>query len=298
MLKGKIRDIATRVNTAFHTSISSLSGFDPFIEEWDILILLDAARPDMLAQVTSRTESVQTRRSPGANSWEYMEAVFVGREIHDTVYVSANPFTPRIPEGTFHAVQSLLETDWDEDLQTVPPASVADVAREAAAQFPHKRLIVHFMQPHTPFISEMGRSLGAEEDFRGVLDSHNPNPGTRTIWWQLRYGTADFSLEKVVQAYRENLHLAVEHAEPLIDELTGSVVVSADHGEMLGGRQSPIPVKGFGHEYGLHVPELIEVPWLEVPGNSRMAVADPPVSTEQISGEVMEERLEALGYTQ
>jgi len=66
---------------------------------------------------------------------------------------------------------------------------------------------------------------------------------------------------------------------------------------MLGERQSPIPVKGFGHEYGLHVPELIEVPWLEVSGNSRMAVADPPVSTEQISGEVMEERLEALGYT-
>lgn len=264
-------------------------------EDWDSLLILDGCRYDMFTERIDLPGTLESRISLGSSSEEFMERNFVDEQFHDTVYVSANPFIPKLGlnEGTFHAVVELLD-DWDEQLQTVRPDTVAEAAREAHEQYPNKRLIVHFMQPHTPFIGGLGREMvgGGWTMDHDVED----DPG---IWDRLRDGE-DVPLERVWEAYKENLDIVLEEVEPLLSDLNGKSVITADHGNLVGERLSPIPTRQkYGHPYGVHAEELVKVPWFVIQGSNRREISsDSPVESndETVSDEELEDRLEALGY--
>jgi len=264
-------------------------------EDWDNLLILDGCRYDMFTERVDLPGTLEYRISLGSSSEEFMERNFVDEQFHDTVYVSANPFIPKLGlnEETFHMVVDLLD-DWDEELQTIRPDIVAEAAREAHKQYPNKRLIVHFMQPHAPFIGELGREMVGG----GWTMDHDVenDPG---IWNRLRDGE-DVPLERVWEAYKENLDIVLEEAEPLLSELNGKSVITADHGNLVGERLSPIPTRRkYGHPYGVHTEELVKVPWFVMQGSDRREVsADSPVESndESVSDEELEDRLEALGY--
>jgi hypothetical protein len=63
----------------------------------------------------------------------------------------------------------LFNEDWDDETGTVRAETRTNAALEAAERFPHKRLVVHYMQPHYPFVpvtplptrSTPGRSTAA-----------------------------------------------------------------------------------------------------------------------------------------
>jgi len=79
-------------------------------EDWDNLFILDACRYDMFADRIDLAGSLESRISLGSSSEEFMERNFVGEQFHDTVYINANPFIPRLnlDEDTFHAVVDCL----------------------------------------------------------------------------------------------------------------------------------------------------------------------------------------------
>lgn len=297
---GLLRRGGERLNQAYYRQRAH-EGEDIMTEDWDILILLDAARADALAEAHSIGDHVEYKTSPGSQSWDFMQSAFIGDQFHDTVYVTANPYAPQLPDGLFHDVHSLLDDGWDDGLNTVRPEVVAEAARVAATEYPHKRLLIHFMQPHTPFIGEIGQNINHDEDFRTVSQGANANTNADVdappIWHQLRAGTADCDISVVRDAYRENLQLVLEHAEPLAEDLTGKTVLSADHGEMLGKREWPIPVRGFGHAQSLYVDALTTIPWVVIEPTERRDVrVDPPVEQTRLDAAQAEERLEAMGY--
>lgn len=269
-------------------------------EDWDTLVVLDATRYDMFRDRNTIPGTLEHRISLGSTSEEFLERNFAGEIHHDTVYVNANPYVSYLDldDGTFHAVVDLLD-EWDDDLQTVLPETVVDAAIDAHREHPRKRLIVHFMQPHTPFIGKTGRELG--------MGGWNPDQETAgldgdTIWQYLRRHPPNsedgIDLEMVWDAYNENLDIVLEHVETLLEELDGTTVITADHGNLVGERLSPIPTKRmYGHPYGVYHPNLVKVPWLRIDGDERRdVVAEPPRSTETVDENVTEERLEALGY--
>jgi len=264
-------------------------------EDWDNLLILDGCRYDMFTEHIDLSGTLESRISLGSSSEEFMEQNFVDEQFHDTVYISANPFIPKLglTENTFHVVVDLLD-DWDEELQTVRPDTVSEAAREAHERYPDKRLIAHFMQPHAPFIGELGREMvgGGWTMDRDVED----DPG---IWNRLRNGE-DVPLDTVWEAYKENLDVVLSEAAPLVEDLDGRSVITADHGNLVGERLSPIPTRRkYGHPYGVHTEELVKVPWFVVEGNNRRTVRpDPPVKTEDgsVTDEELGDRLEALGY--
>ena len=279
-------------------------------EEWDALVLLDACRYDMFAEradaVAGRVGGechLESRISLGSTSEEFLERNFGDGTFHDTVYVNTNPYLPRLglDDGTFHAVVDLL-AEWDDDLQTVRPETVVEAALSARDRFPDKRLIVHFMQPHYPFIGETGRGIDARGWRADTSDTNgSPNGGGAvegdSVWQRLRKGD-DLDVEVVWDAYRENLDIALDHARGLADALPGRTVLSADHGNLVGERFRPIPSRRkYGHPYGVYLPELVQVPWFVVESADRPAIrADPPVEQRSPSEEDVEDRLEALGY--
>lgn len=50
------------------------------------------------------------------------------------------------------------------------------------------------------------------------------------------------------------------YAEEMPDALNREVVVSADHGELLGDRIGPVPMKGHGNHEAVDVDELVRGP--------------------------------------
>ncbi|AXG11128.1 hypothetical protein [Haloplanus rubicundus] len=280
-------------NAVFH--LRHGNGTHVMAEDWDNLLILDGCRYDLFEETVDMDGTLESRISLGSSSEEFLERNFGGKTFHDTVYVNANPYIPRLnlDRDTFHAVIDCLD-DWEPNLQTIPPEPVADALREANADFPDKRLVGHFMQPHAPFIGKLGQRIVG-----GGWRSDESGEGEQGIWNYLRDGTADVDLGTVWDAYRENLEVVLESVEALLDELDGKTVITADHGNLVGERLGPIPTRRkYGHPYGVHAPGLVRVPWFVVPFDDRREItADPPIDRGSTADqETVEQRLDALGY--
>ena len=264
-------------------------------EDWDVLILLDACRYDMFPDSPTWDGELQSRISLGSTSEEFIQRNFGDGTYHDTVYVNANPHLCRLgfDADVFHAVVDLLSDtkpifpERDCNIETVHPETVIEASLEATETFENKRFIIHFLQPHHPFMGDAGRQLAETGQITHDKD----------IWTALREGDIT-DHELVWDAYRENLEIVLSSLEPLIDELSGKIVLSSDHGNLVGERPRPIPVRPkYGHPYGVYCDELLKVPWYVIEKSPRPEIqAEPPLERERADEDDIEQRLEALGY--
>lgn len=105
------------------------------------------------------------------------------------------------------------------------------------------------------------------------------------------------SREDLVEIYKENTEIVIDEVERLLPHLSGKTVISLDHGEMLGERSFPIPVKSFEHPPGIYTSELVDVPCFVHHNGERKEITEdkPEDSPISLSGDV-EEHLEAMGY--
>lgn len=230
---------------------------------------------------------------------EFLRGNVDGRELHDTVYVTATPmlyWNRNRGEITteFHREINVWRDEWDDEVRTVRPETTAEYAMQAAEEYPNKRLFVHFIQPHFPAIGPTG-------------DEH-PELRSMRVWDGLDNGEIDLSRETLREAYRENFDAVLPHVRELMDSIHGKTVVTADHGQMFGERSFPIPFREYGHPPGIHTRELITVPWhVHVNGPRRDIVAEKPEAPPERGSETepadmetdentVTERLEDLGY--
>lgn len=90
----------------------------------------------------------------------------------------------------------------------------------------------------------------------------------------------------------------MEHAAELLNQLPGKSVITADHGEMLGEQVIPFTRYRYAHPYGTYISELRIVPWLETSSDSRRdVIAEEPIGFERLDDDIINDRLQALGYT-
>jgi hypothetical protein len=279
-----------------NTRRENTAGTDVLTEDWDTLVILDACRYDMFEQHSGLPGRLEHRYSKGSSTTEFLRANLPGRDLRDTVYVTANPqFYGNRDElqVEFHEVINIWkEAGWDEENHTVLPETVTEYAQDAAEEYPNKRLLVHYIQPHYPFI-------GSETEFdkRHLVA---PDTGERNVWYQLMTGALDIERETVWQLYVENLDRALPHVEELLTTVEGRTVVTADHGNMVGERAFPFPIREWGHPRGIYTEQLVRVPWLiHDNGPRREVIAGQPESRgEDIEEETVADRLKHLGYTE
>ena len=270
------------------------NGINIFKEDWDNLLLLDACRYDMFERRSRLPGRLEQRRSRGSATTEFLQANINDSDLRDTVYVTSNPQLYRnrdAIDASFHDVVHIWrEEGWDEEYGTVLPETVTEYTRRAAEDYPNKRLFVHYMQPHYPFI-------GSRTDF----DKGHLTGGKReNVWNQLFIGELDTEREDIWRIYEENLDRALPHVEELMYELGGKTVVTADHGNMVGERSFPIPIREWGHPRGIYTKELITVPWLTFENGPRREIRTEAAVTqpEEINDDVVAERLRNLGYAE
>jgi|APHM01.1.fsa_nt_gi hypothetical protein len=206
---------------------------------WNNLIILDSCRHDEYEKVTGK--DVDSRITCGSVTHEYLSANFSAGDWSDTVYVSGNPNTEqsifeeetgRKPGDVFHEIFQVYKDNWIEEKGTDPEALVEKAAL-AAKLFPKKKLIVHIVKPHAPFVArEEDKNIVYERAAKGEID-----PG------------------EVKAAYRRNLQLGLDMAEQITDRLKGKTVITSDHGELLGENNR------WSHRINCSDVPLRKVPW-------------------------------------
>lgn len=280
------------------TRTENTDGIDIFDEDWDTLVVLDACRYDMFESTSKLNGSLSSRISKGSSTVEWLEANFDGRDLRDTVYVTANPQLEqnraRWDIQLHETINVWLDEGWDEKTGTVRAETMTEAALEAAEMFPNKRLIVHYMQPHYPFVPA---DTDFDKDHLEQIDGSGDEPTSGNVWNQKFTGTLDISRTDLWSIYVENLEYVLEHVEQLLSELSGKTVVTSDHGNYVGERASPIPIREWGHPRGLYDEPLIKVPWLEYQqGDRREISAENSESEDDVQSETVSDRLQALGY--
>lgn len=259
---------------------------------WDCLIILDACRFDVMEDMYKDYLPGELERvwSPGYNTASWLRETW--SSFHEGImYLSANPFVNSngIEKGGFDATKHFGEIldvwDWgcDNSLGIVLPERISKETRLAKAQYPDKRLVVHFLQPHQPYLVEL-ENEGWEEVtlFEAILEKYRKtafkiaNLGGGAVGkisskinrFLMGLGvTSNRPVEnfarnhgddKLEYAYRENVRRALKSTGKLVDRLPGTIAITSDHGEFLGENGL------YGHHYVTEHPIQREVPWMVI----------------------------------
>jgi len=285
----------------------------PLEEDWDYLIILDACRYDFFEKVYDDylKGDLEKRKSVASSTPEWASKIFTDR--HNLTYFSSNPFinSAGIPlnetewgsscgyewnanEHITNIIDAWHEA-WDEELGTVTPEKMTGLVRERMNEIESDRAIIHYMQPHVPYISngkgrknkrvrksfkeakEEGIEKAAEN--KGLVSkiSNRIKPKVEEVAEDseiaMKTGLMlDLDLSAILDIgrngarstledyYEQNLRLVMEEVTDLVEDLDGKVVITSDHGEAFGEKGV------WGHHVETHIPALLEVPWMEVEG--------------------------------
>jgi len=145
--------------------------------DWDFLIVLDACRYDFFSHYYKDyfSGSLSKIVSPGACTREWFIKSF-NEYFEDVIYISANPYINSVNTNTginiktrhyriaaknhFSKIIDVWSFGWNDKLGTVHPQTLTQIALSLRKQYPKKRFIIHYLQPHAPYISNKFMSQG------------------------------------------------------------------------------------------------------------------------------------------
>jgi len=267
-------------------------GIDVMEEDWDNLIILDACRYDAFVTAWANRETLDGElkqvRSKAPFTNEFLRENVHQRDLTDTVYVTSSPHLHKTNDGVYQPIEAnfaAVDHVWKHE-DRFDPGLLVDRTKKALEKHPNKRIIAHMIPPHQPYFGE------SADELEEILTSYEIEN-----WKGMVANEIPVDDELIWRAYAENIAVAMRHTEDLVDALDGKTVVTADHGQLLGDREFPLPIKGYGHP-SLFVDELLNVPWLECSYNKRRTITDQGESaTEEGEAEAKaKEALRELGY--
>jgi hypothetical protein len=267
-------------------------GIQPYDREWDVLIVLDACRHDLFENfapehpVYKRFQSVEPVYSCASASQEWLRKAFKNSRhniLSETHYITANGWAEtELDKNQFGSIKHVWKWAHDPELGTVPPEPVTNQAILTYREQNPNRLIVHYMQPHAPFIHASGKYQSTNE-LPGEGNSQN-------VWRGVQQ--RDLDADEVWADYGKNLLTVLDDVETIIKNVTGSVVVTADHGNAIGEWGI------YGHPGYVPAPTLKRVPWAITKGEGYRTY-EPDATAEFQDGSVDKNRkdhLAQLGY--
>jgi hypothetical protein len=262
------------------------SGDYIYDDDWDLLVILDACRYDLMQEVTDSYDFLdegECRRSVNSVTRLWMKQNFNHRylsEISETCYISGNPFTETmIDHNTFHDVVEVWRQAWIEP-GTVPPHAVTDATIRASRESDCEKIIAHYMQPHCPFIpkSEICKTKN--------LDKFGNQPAG-DVWDRLQRG--EITEEEVWEGYRQNLELVLDSLEILLENVDAeTVAITSDHGNAMGEWNV------YGHVPDNPLESLRKVPWITTSAVDQ-GTHEPEEREESVTVD-RQSQLESLGY--
>lgn len=251
--------------------------------DWDVLVILDACRLDLLQSVADAypyVESVGTHKSMGSTSEEWLLNNFTDEyrdEMAGTVHVTGNIYSNgTLDSDDFLCLDEVWRHSWDDERGTVLPRDITERAVHHSRVHDPERLIIHYMQPHYPFVNYPEISTGMRA-----------SGGGGNVWTRLRRGELD--RDTVCEAYRDNLEYVMDELEVLLRNVDAErVVITADHGNAVGEWGI------YGHPWGVPLKCIRDVPWVTTTATDEGEL-NPDIRHEE-DATTVSEKLSALGY--
>ena len=267
--------------------------FDPrgnivYNDKWDVLILLDACRPDLLNSVSGGFDflpyHIPVTRSVASSSITWLDRTFDKKyqdEMERTAYVTANPYSRNLDPRDFQMLDEVWKYGWDDEIGTVPPRNVTDRGIQTMREQNPDRLILHYMQPHFPSIPDQ---------LADGIDIDSFGEERASVWSRLE--SDEISYEMVWNSYKSNLSYVLDDINLLLENMNAnSVVLSADHGNAFG------KLGIFGHPSNIPIDDLREVPWVTTTATDSGQYS--PIlekHEETVEDKEIQSRLKDLGY--
>lgn len=263
--------------------------------DWDVLIILDGCRPDLLESVSDDYSFLpkpphNTVITPGSYSKGWMKENFINYktcrdQLSNIIHISGNPYTDRVFNGDeFLVLDEVWKYAWDKK-GYMPPKPITDRSIYHYRKENSDKMIVHYMQPHVPFIDDELSNYKIDAENFGDPENDNVNKTP----WEL-YRESQIEYEELWEAYQNNLDVVLKSVNRLINNIDAdSVLISSDHSNLIGEKRL------YGHPKGIPLKELIEVPWVETEAKNRMN-EEPDQYDVDTDDFCIDNQLEALGY--
>jgi hypothetical protein len=155
-----------------------------------------------------------------------------------------------------------------------PPRYVTERAISVGREFDYDRLIVHYMQPHAPYIYHLREDQEVKPMHKDPLGFLRETGKKNQVW----------------NAYLNELRYVLDDLEVLLSNIDAEkVVISADHGEAFG------EYGVYEHHSGSLHPKIRFVPWIVTSANDTGSYS-PQIEPVEQSGVSTDDTLKALGY--
>lgn len=260
------------------------NGIFIFDEQWDNLIILDNCRYDVFKEEFERRGMkgrLEYRISRGSDTSSFLKENFYNKKCSDIVYVTANPWVNVLLKHLVFKVISVWKFAWDEKLQNVSPKAVYEYAVYAMHKYKDKRIIVHFIQPHSPYPNGLGETKAKNAMFAIVNKKQVKNlykiDDNLYITWPC-ICLRRLKIKNLIKGYYQNLRLVMPYVEKLVNIMPGTTVVTSDHGEAFGERiHKLLYLRVYGHPDNIKTEQLVKVPWLVVNEKEKDVIEKPEV---------------------
>jgi len=246
---------------------------------WNFLIILDACRFDLFAEnIYDYLDGHLIKAySPASYTTQWLEKTWT-RVYLDITYISATPYVNSFiplcrfdPRKKFSEIIDAWKLYWDWKYCTVPPWKVNKLTMlilkvkglRKAQKFQKRRFVIHYVQPHAPYLNErtplfLPPYARYSEDSmlrkRGELGKGIPLPLMIIAYLYNMFKKKDYVDEILRKAYVSNLRTVLKYVADLITEIDGPIIITSDHGELLGEYGI------YFHPFDIPLPELRIVP--------------------------------------
>lgn len=270
-------------------------------QEEYVFIILDACRYDTFKATYNDYLNGDLKKAvaPGYETLHYSNKILSDNNIDlsDTFFINSNPhmYNKTDLELLFKEVINVWDFTWDNNVGTTRPESITDVSISLLSEIDTKKIFIHYLQPHTPYIGTTGLSEYnyTKHNITDVEESYDKDIRPNNIVYNL-IKDGKVNDNELRKAYISNLKYVLKEVNRLIQYLDCKIIISADHGENLGENNNYL--------HRTETKYTREVPWLEVDINetaktiTQSDIIDVPREEPTSSEEEINQRLRDLGY--
>jgi hypothetical protein len=225
-------------------------------KEWDILVLLDACRYDYFERCNPYKGKLTPFDQGCVGTKQYYQMNFKNRDCSDVVVINhILLFQDWLGDTKFHDVVNVYDTHWDQGFGTVLPEPNTEAALEQIEKYPDKRFLIHYAQPHMPYL-DRGTKIVKQKTKKQVVYKNKfqgkvalalnkmKNLFPPMPFWCVEkvfgnsagVGEIYFKegFEGLRKSYEYNLIRTLKSVEPITRLTDKKVVITSDHGKILG----------------------------------------------------------------
>ena len=197
-------------------------------EPWETLIILDACRHDKFKEVVEEKNilgKLEPCLSPAQHTADWYLYYWGRKKTQDIVLISAQivPWVSDWTNGVWQNFYRAIHT-WKHGTDFPSIKATMDEAEKQRLVFPDKKLLIHLIPPHLPFIGPKGVAF--------TQSKFGSKPQMYSQYSLIQKYGRQHGWEEIQFYYKESIETAMSRV--LAYKWLKNAVITADHGELIG----------------------------------------------------------------